>query len=95
MSQQIIKQPNGKYALWSTVVDSFIVLDATPKDIIEFKLREERLSMSEHVNKIVKELDAGKKPYYQFTMSWEDAIQTIKEVHGENDESYKLAKEIK
>lgn len=33
MSQHITKQPNGKYAIFSTVVDSFVAYDATREDV--------------------------------------------------------------
>ena len=35
MSRQIIKQPNGKYALFSSVVDDFVLIDADPNEIVE------------------------------------------------------------
>lgn len=33
MGQHIVKQPNGKYAIFSSVVDDFIAYDATPEEI--------------------------------------------------------------
>lgn len=36
MGHQIIKQPNGKYAVWSSVVDQLIGWDQTKDQIIEY-----------------------------------------------------------
>lgn len=33
MSHQIIKQPDGLLAVFSTVVDAFIITDATPQEL--------------------------------------------------------------
>lgn len=33
MGQHIVKQPNGKYAIFSSIVDHFIAYDATPEEI--------------------------------------------------------------
>lgn len=35
MGQHVTKQPNGKYAIFSSVVDSFIIYDATPEEVYE------------------------------------------------------------
>ena len=82
MGQQIIKQPNGYYAVFSSVVDNFVILDATPQEIIDEWIDYERKRLTERVNQIVKELDSGGKPYYQFTMTWDEANALIREVYG-------------
>ena len=41
MGRQIIEQPNGKYAIWSTIVDDFILEDITVEEYIEFRIQEE------------------------------------------------------
>lgn len=39
MGHYIVKQPNGKYAIFSSVVDHFIAYDATPEQInMHFRL---------------------------------------------------------
>lgn len=35
MGQQIIEQPDGKYAVFSSVVDSWILIDATREEIAD------------------------------------------------------------
>lgn len=82
MGRQIIKQPNGKYAIWSSVVDDFIYLNITPEEYIEERIKEEAEQIRDNVMKVVKLLDEGKPAYYQFTKSWEQALSLIEEIHG-------------
>lgn len=36
MAKRLVQQPNGLYAVFSTVVDEFVVEDATMEEVIEF-----------------------------------------------------------
>lgn len=40
MGQQIIRQPDGRLAVFSSVVDAFIVVDATPEKILDWRAEE-------------------------------------------------------
>lgn len=82
MSNQIIKQPDGRFAVWSTITDGFILIDATPAEIVEEWLSDERARLTERVEVITDALDAGERPYHQFTESWEEALETYRQVHG-------------
>jgi hypothetical protein len=83
MSSQIIQQPNGLYAVWSSIVDSFTLIDATPEEIVEEWVAQERQRLTEAVNRIVGQLNNNQAPYCQFTMTWEEALATHERVHGE------------
>lgn len=85
MSNQIIKQPNGKYALWSSVVDDFVLVDGTREEIIqEFVDRAmrdiERLKAD--VAETIDKIDAGDPAYMQFTLTFE-AVDFIRQTKGE------------
>jgi hypothetical protein len=80
MSHQIIKQPNGLYAIFSTVVDDFIWTDCTPEDIIEMRTKEAVESIRKDILDTVSELESGGKPYYQFTMTFDEAVDCQPEV---------------
>ena len=82
MGYQIIQQPDGTYALWSSVVDAPVVVDCTPSDIIEIMLEEEAQRLTQSVNSIIADLQMGKKPYHQFTMTWDEMLQRHLKVHG-------------
>jgi hypothetical protein len=93
MARRIIKQPNGLYAEWSTIVDDFVSFDCTPEDIIQDWIENEAKEIRKRVEQVVKELDEGGKPYFQFTDSFEDCIKRIKEVHGGDTESLSMVRE--
>jgi hypothetical protein len=75
VGHQIIKQPNGFYAVFSSIVDDFILLDATPDEIIEDEVADARRTITEYVRRKVAALNRGEKPYYQFTMTWKQALK--------------------
>jgi hypothetical protein len=89
MSHQIIKQPNGLYAIFSTVVDDFIWTDCTPEDIIEMRTKEAVESIRKDILDTVSELESGGKPYYQFTMTFDEAVDWIRTVHRKDTASLK------
>ena len=35
MGRQVIRQPDGRYAIWSSIPDAIVVFDATREEIIE------------------------------------------------------------
>ena len=86
MGNQIIKQPDGKYAVFSTNEDSFLLVDASPEKIVEFWTDEAviqtyRDSVVQAVEATLKAIDMGEKVYRQFTLSWEDAVSLYERVH--------------
>ena len=86
MARQIIRQPDGRYAIWSTTVDNFVYLNCTKEELVEAFLEKERKETIRKVNEIVEKLREDKeKPYYQFTVAWEEALRTIKECHGRGE----------
>lgn len=82
MGRQIIKQPNGKYAVLSSVVDDFVIIDATPEEIIDAWATEERERLRKRVGEIIGQLEVGAKPYHQFTMTFEEACAAVQAEHG-------------
>lgn len=80
---KILKQPSGKYTLWSTIVDDFVMLDADTNDLIVF-LRKGELKgdIEGYINKIVKILEDGGKPYGDETQSWQYQMAWMTSFHG-------------
>lgn len=89
MGRQIIKQPNGKYAVWSSTVDNFILLDATPDEIIEGLVADSRRDIERAVHGKVESLDRGEKAYHQFTLSWDDALKQIAQEDPGDAQAYR------
>lgn len=82
MGYQIIKQPNGQLCLWSSISTSIIMYDCTPEDIIEHMVKQEHERIKGMVGSVVKQLEEGGRPYFQFTMDWSQAINEMEEAHG-------------
>lgn len=85
MSQQIIKQPNGKYCLFSSIVDNITHYDMTKEDIVEVWVEKARKDFEEKVGEVIEELDKKGKPYFQFTMSYDQILQAISKRYGNNE----------
>lgn len=81
MGRQIIKQPNGKYAVFSSSCDDFITINAPPEEIIADWQIDGILDAAAKVPEIIRELESGIKPL-GFSYTWEDALELIKEIHG-------------
>ena len=76
MGQQIIKQPNGKYSVFSSISDTFMIVDWTKEQIIEWRGEEAKQQAEEATKKTIEELDSGKHPYCQFAKTWTEAAAT-------------------
>lgn len=72
MSHILVKQPNGKWAIFSTIVDDFILIDATEKEYIKYELSEKEISLRKYIEYI------KINPHYL----WVDAIEKIERIHG-------------
>lgn len=79
MIGQIIKQPNGKYCIFNSVVDNITYYDMTADEIINDS------SMPERVRRAIDELEEGGKPYFQFTLTFDEMLERIKQVHGRDE----------
>lgn len=85
MGRQIIKQPNGKYCIFSSIVDNVTHYDMSVEDIIEDWANEAKNKIVEDVKNIVSKLENGEQPYYQFTKSYDKMLDLIKEIHGKKE----------
>lgn len=85
MGMQIIKQPKGGYAIFSTIVDNITHYDMTREDIIEELVEEQRKKITERINRTCDKLEANEPAYHQFTLSFEECLKVIEEVHGKKE----------
>lgn len=53
MVRKIVKQPNGKYAMWSSVIDDFLYIDLTEEEYIAIRAKEEHDDKYKEVSKEV------------------------------------------
>lgn len=90
MPKQIVVQPNGMLALWSTVVDDFVCFDATEEEIAD-ELSDGLIRIwRQRVKDVLAELRKGGKPYRDFTRSFDECVSTIREIHGGDTESLRM-----
>ena len=91
MGHQIIRQPNGLYAVFSSFTDTWILNDATRDDLIGYYAEKAAKDARESTVRLLDDIDEDPcKAYYQFTMSFEEANAASVE-HGGEDLSGKLA----
>jgi hypothetical protein len=89
MGWQIIKQPNGKYCIFSSVVDNVAYYNLDKDEVVQVFIDAEAERIRKEVSRTIDELEAGEKPYYQFTKTFDEVISTIENIHG-NDEATKV-----
>lgn len=82
MGRQVIKQPDDKYAVWSSMVDNFILINCQEQDIVNFYCEEYRRDLIPVIRDQIKAIDRNEKPHFQFTMTWDEALDTIRDTHG-------------
>ena len=70
MGQQIIKQPNGLYAIWSTHVDDFLWYDMTAEEYVKIRADE----AAEEARELIRKMEAGECPYHHW-MTYAEAIE--------------------
>lgn len=77
MAEQIIQQPDGRLAVFSSVTDSLVICDATPDEIIEWRAEEAADRARERTRaELEKVLDpANNRPYRQYTLTWDEAME--------------------
>lgn len=72
MGQQIIEQPDGRYAVFDTVTDTLIVIDATAAEVIEWRAEEAADQARERARRDIERVRAGKSP---LTLTWGEALE--------------------
>lgn len=85
MARQIIMQPNGKYCIYNSNVDNITHYNMGEQDIIEEWSEESRKEIEKSVKSIVSKLKEGKRPYYQFTKTYEEMLNSIMDIHGDEE----------
>lgn len=85
MGKQIIQTPNGKYAIFSTVIDDFVAFNGTKEEVLEYFKAEAAKKAERDILEVFEKMKNGEKPYRQFTMSLEEMMEVMKKSHCEED----------
>ena len=85
MTYQVIRQPGGELAIFSTYTDTIVMWDATAADVTEWFVERAVADAKERAERILEAVTAGdpRKVYHQFAMTWGEALEMDREHHGE------------
>jgi hypothetical protein len=79
VGQQIIVQPDGLLAVFSSVTDSLIITDATPEELVQWRADEATKKAEEATRREIRIVKAGKQwQIYLRALTWEEASATDK-----------------
>lgn len=75
MGRQIIVQPDGLFAIYSTVSDQFEVYDADKQEIIDYFVEEAAESMAQKISTTIEQLEdhGPRRVYAQFALTFDSA----------------------
>lgn len=76
MSHQIIQQPDGRFCVFSTVVDEIVIWNATPAQLVDHYRQEAADRAEAEARRVIGHVQGGnaRKAYYQFTMTYDEAV---------------------
>lgn len=90
MGDILVKQPNEKYAIFSTVVDDFMGIDMDKKEVEDFYIEEMAVTTRRKVKTALENADLYMQDYYISPAStnlmlspWEECIETVRLRHGD------------
>jgi hypothetical protein len=80
VGHQIVKQPDGRLAIFSVGTNSWLVWDATPEEIVEYYAERAADSARDSARRTVQHVmdDEPRKAYYQFTETFEHLNAIVK-----------------
>jgi len=55
MGRQFVKQPNGKYAIWSTIINDFVYKDLTKEEYINIRISEVAENTKKELERVFEE----------------------------------------
>lgn len=80
MPSQIVKQPNGLYATFSTVTDFIGYYHISRDEMIALRVANGR--SRDYVEGILDQLDADVKPH-ELAVTWDEMLEDMRHVHGD------------
>jgi hypothetical protein len=76
MAFQVMRDPEHEgYAIFSTYTDTFVKRGMSGVAVIDFFVEDAVFSVKENISTVLDKLDAGKKPYMQFTLTFKEAMK--------------------
>lgn len=83
MGHQILKQPDGRLAVFSSFTDTFVLMDADPDEIVDWFAEQAAETERERTRTVLGHVlaDNPRAAYFQFAHTWEEACQ-LNQDHG-------------
>lgn len=83
MSEQIIRQPDGRLAVFSTNTDTLIIWDATEDELVEWRATRAAERAREETREQIRTVGAGDEMriYGRRALKWHEAV-TADHAHG-------------
>lgn len=79
MGRQLIKQPDGKYAVWSEASNIIIYRDLSAEHYIKIRVEEEQRKAKAQAEFEIEELESGSYYHYKDILSWDEALKRTDE----------------
>lgn len=85
MGNQIIKQPDGKFAIFSSESDTIVEWDATEQEVMDYFAELAAEWSRRTTERLLGHVKAGhpQEAYYQFAVTWDEALETDRDHGGE------------
>lgn len=85
MGRQIIKQPDGRFAIFSSSTDTVHIWDATAEEIVDYFAEKAAEDARREARRMVDAVarDDARSVYYQFMRTWEEVLESDREHGGE------------
>lgn len=84
MGQQIIKQPNGKFAIFDSVSDTIVIWDAIEQQIVQYFIEQAAEEAGRSAKRQLGAVADGhpERAYHQFAMTWDEALRDDRDSGG-------------
>lgn len=85
MGYQIIRQPDGRYALFCNITDTIARWNATEDDVVAWFVDEAAEKARHWTRFLLGHIAAGQpeRAYHQYALSWDDVLTLDRENGGE------------
>jgi len=88
VGNQIIHQPDGKFAVFNTNTDTIVFWDATKDEVVDWFVQLELAALErrkQHIADMIDQVgaDNAREVYHQFAMTWDEALDRDREHDGE------------
>lgn len=82
MGQHIVKQPDGKYAIWDSEEDYFTAQNLTSNDAVDYMVGEIADYARTRARWRIEDIQAGKDSIH----NWDNCCELMAITHGDDDD---------